>query len=219
MFRRIHKFDVQERNEAVEILIGSFLDSPIFVHAIPDPGIRKSALRYLFLASLNDAVKFGVVDVLEEERILSIFVYYPPRRYPPSFMRNLRALPSYLQLMRLSLKGVWRLYRAQRFFDAIRPNVPHCHALFLAATGNGKSGARLIRHSLATIDANKWPVYLETQDPRTTKLYSRFGSKVLQQKAPFPGAPMTWTMWRPSARVASFPRVDRLDPIGEKKLK
>jgi hypothetical protein len=199
IFRRIHAFEQESLNEAVDLLVHSFLDSPIFVYAMPDPIVREQALRYLFLATLMDAEKFGVVDVFEKEKIMSIFIYFPPGLYPPSAMRTLRVLPYYFQLMRVSLRGVWRLYKTQVFFDSVRPNAPHCHALFLASVGNGKYGARLIRHSLATIDSNKWAVYLETQDPRTTKLYSRFGSVVLLQRAPFFGAPVSWTMWRPPA--------------------
>jgi hypothetical protein len=113
MFRRIRKFDPEKRDQAVEILIGSFLESPIFVYAMPDIETRRLALYHLFLASLTDAERFGVIDVLyEDEKILSIFVYYPPEQYPPSFFRTLRVLPYYLKLMRVALRGVWRLYRA-----------------------------------------------------------------------------------------------------------
>jgi hypothetical protein len=41
------------------------------------------------------------------------------------------------------------------------------------------------------------PIYLETQEPRSMNLYSRFGFERLQDGIEtFPGGPLTWTMWR-----------------------
>jgi hypothetical protein len=195
-YRRIEKFSARELQEAAAMLVDIFFDSPIFLYAFPDRSERPKALRELFLASLKDAEENGIVDVIDADRLLSIFIYYPPNRYPMSTARAIRRLPHYLRLMTISLRGVWRLYKTQKFLDGIRPATPHCHALFLGAAGSGKYGALLIRKSLETIDANNWPVYLETQDPRTTKLYARYGSRVVAQQASEPGAPTTWTMWR-----------------------
>ncbi len=199
-YRRIMKFSPDELLEASAMLVDIFLESSIFQFAFPDRGKRRKALHKLFLASLKDAERFGIVDVLERGRLLSLFIYYPPGRYPMSAARVVRQLPHYLRLIAISLRGVWRLYQTQKFLDRIRPKTPHCHALFLGSEGSGKYGALLIRKSLETIDAHSWPIYLETQNPRTTKLYSRFGSKILTRQESAPGAPTTWTMWRePSA--------------------
>ena len=46
-------------------------------------------------------------------------------------------------------------------------------------------------------DQNGWPVYLETQERRSTKLYARLGLKMLQDGIEtLPDGPLTWTMWR-----------------------
>jgi hypothetical protein len=204
-YRRIEKFSRDELLEATAMLVDIFLESPIFLYAFPDRDKRKQALHALFLASLKDAERFGIVDVIEGERLLSLFIYYPPDRYPMSAARVLRQLPHYLRMTAISLRGAWRLYQTQKLLDSIRPKTPHCHALFLGSIGSGKYGALLIKKSLETIDAHNWPVYLETQDPRTTKLYSRFGSKILTPRKSAQGAPTTWTMWREPAA----------DPLGE----
>lgn len=195
-YRRIEKFKPDELLEAANMLVDIFLESPIFLHAFPDGGKRRKALHELFLASLKDAQEHGIIDVLEGKGFLSLFIYYPPGHYPMSAMRVLRRLPHYLTLLAISPTGVWRLSQTQKFFDRIRPRTPHCHALFLGSVGSGKYGAFLIKKSLETIDANHWPVYLETQDPRTTKLYARYGSRILTSEESTPGAPTTWTMWR-----------------------
>lgn len=185
------------------MLVDIFLESPIFAYAFPNLDKRKQALRELFLASLKDAEKFGVVDVLEGDRLLSLFIYYPPHGYPMSAARVMRCLPHYLRMAAIDWRAVWRLYQTQKLLDSVRPKTPHCHALFLGSVG-GKYGAVLIRKSLETIDANNWPVYLETQDPRTTKLYARFGSQVQTHSTEYAhGAPPTWTMWREPSREAA----------------
>ena len=180
--RRIEKFRPEELLEATALLEDIFLESPIFLYAFPDRDKRKRALHELFLASLKDAESFGIIDVIEGETLLSVFIYYPPDRYPMSAARVVRHLPHYLRMTAISLRGVWRLYQTQKFLDSIRPKTPHCHALFLGSVGSGKYGALLVKKSLENIDAHNWPVYLETQDPRTTKLYSRFGSKISRSR-------------------------------------
>jgi hypothetical protein len=198
--RRIEKFSPEELVKATALLVDIFLESPIFLYAFPDRDKRKQALHELFLASLKDAESFGIIDIIEGETLLSVFIYYPPDRYPMSVARVARHLSHYLRMTAISLRGVWRLYHTQKFLDSIRPKTPHCHALFLGSVGSGKYGALLVKKSLETIDAHNWPVYLETQDQRTTKLYSRFGSKIVMQQASAPGAPTTWTMWREPIR-------------------
>lgn len=200
-FRRIEKLTPDELLDATAMLVDIFLDGPLFLYAFPNQDDRKRALKELFLASLKDAEKFGIIEALEDEKLLSLFIYYPPNRYPMSIARVMRRLPHYLKLFAISLPGMWKLYLTQKFLDKVRPKTPHCHALFLGAVGNGKYGARLIRKALETIDANNWPVYLETQDPRTTRLYSRYGSKiVINGEEAAPGVPPTWTMWREPSR-------------------
>ncbi len=199
-FRRIVTFSPDELRRAADMLVGIFFESPIFLYAFPEPDARREALRALFLAALKDAGRHGIIDVIEADRLLSLFIYYPPGHYPMSAARMARLLPDYLRLASVSLRGVLRLYRTQKFLDGVRPKTPHCHALFLGAEGSGKYGAHLIRKSLETIDANHWPVYLETQDPRTTKLYARFGSRILTERRSAPDAPTTWTMWRDPVR-------------------
>lgn len=195
-FRRVGKFTPEELEDATAMLVDVFFESPIFLYAFADRSKRGRALRELFLASLKDAEEYGIIDAIEGQGFLSLFIYYPPNRYPMSSLRVMRRMPHYLKLMTISPLGVWRLFRTQAFLDEVRPKEPHCHALFLGSVGSGKYGALLIRKSLETIDANHWPVYLETQDPRTTKLYSRYGSRILLSRASDPGAPTTWTMWR-----------------------
>lgn len=196
-FRRVETFTSQELRDAAAMLVDIFFESPIFLYTFPEPDKRRKALQELFLASLKDAERFGIVDVIEREKFLSLFIYYPPRGYPMSASRVMRLLPHYARLFLMSARGVWRLYLTQKFLNRIRPTTPHCHALFLGAAGNGKYGALLIKKSLQYIDAKNWPVYLETQDPRTTKLYSRYGSRIVVDGVKSePAAPPTWTMWR-----------------------
>jgi hypothetical protein len=90
------KFSPHELLEATAMLVDIFRESPIFLYPFPNRDKRKQALHALFLASLKHAERFGIVDVIEGERLLSLFIYYPPDRYPMSAARVLRHLPHYL---------------------------------------------------------------------------------------------------------------------------
>lgn len=195
-YRRIERLNRDQRQELAEMLVEIFLENPVFLYAFPDEVRRQRGLLHLFLASMKDAENFGYIDVLEDDKIRSIFIYYPPFKYPMSIARVMRQIPHYLQLIGVSFRSVWRLYWLQKYLDKIRPQKAHCHALFLGSFGSARYGAILIRKSLQIIESNNWPVYLETQDARTTKLYSRFGANILTCQTAIPGAPCTWTMWR-----------------------
>jgi len=86
-----------------------------------------------------------------------------------------------------------------------RPKRPHCHGYFLGGRQGDHIGNVLIRRLFDDADALGMPVYLETQAPRTTKLYARIGFKMLEDGIEtIPGGPLTWTMWRePRLRSAN----------------
>jgi hypothetical protein len=186
-----------ERASATALLVESFFESPLFLFAFPEPDDRRFALRALFAALVEDALRFGRVEAAYADRIVGALLWYPPGAYPLPLSRELLGLPNYLRVLARCPLGVVKLYRAQAALDRLRPAEPHSHGYFLGGQTGMRTGAALSRRMLDEADAHHWPVYLETQDPRAVVLYRRLGCVVLQEGVEIlPGAPPTWTMWR-----------------------
>lgn len=189
----------QELGEAASILAAAFLDSPLFLMSFPSLSLRDRLLRRLFCAIIFDAVRHGRVEVAIRNEIVGLLVWYPPGAYPMSIWRILPQLRHYLVIALRSPRGVFRLFRAQRALERLRPSAPHCHGYFLGGLPGQTIGAALSRRVTAEADARQWPIYLETQSPRTRKLYQRLGFRPLRDVETLPGGPTTWTMWREPA--------------------
>ncbi|HEY1135577.1 MAG TPA: GNAT family N-acetyltransferase, partial [Nocardioides sp.] len=63
-------------------------------------------------------------------------------------------------------------------YDAARPTQPHWYLTDIAVGGDARGlgvGSALLRHRLATIDADGAAAYLESTSPTNRRLYERFG--------------------------------------------
>lgn len=186
-----------ELAEATGMLAHAFDDGPLFSLAFPHAETRRKILPILFATVLKDAVRYGRVEVAHNGKIVGMIVWYPPGRYPMSGMRILRQLPDYLRMLAASPLGLMKLSRAQSVLNRCRPAEPHCHGYFLGGRQGEHVGSVLIKRLFNAADENGWPVYLETQAPRSTKLYARLGFKMREDGIEtLPGGPPTWTMWR-----------------------
>lgn len=85
---------------------------------------------------------------------------------------------------------------------AFHPDAPHWYLSMIgvdpACQGRGL-GSAMLKHTLALIDAEGLPAYLESSNPKNTPLYERFGFSVIGQIQPadFPGLT---PMLRPARR-------------------
>lgn len=86
--------------------------------------------------------------------------------------------------------------------DAHHPDEPHWYLSMIgvdpARQGRGL-GSALLKHTLASIDADGAAAYLESSNPKNVPLYERFGFEVIGQIQPadFPGLT---PMFRPARR-------------------
>ncbi len=195
--RRVAKLSGAERADAVNMMAEAFHENPLFRWGFPELHIRGAVLRMFFAAALEDAMRFGRLEVAYKDEMVGCLIWYPPGAYPLPPLRILRGLPKYLGMLGSGPAGVFKLFRTQVMLDRLRPAAPHCHAYFLGARRCGPIGLALGRNFLREADANAWSVYLETQEPRTIALYSRLGFKTLAAEVVADiGGPKNWTMWR-----------------------
>ena len=187
------------------MLAYAFDEHPLFRLAFPKAASRSMILQTLFATFLKDAIRFGRVDVACSHKIVGMLIWYPPGCYPMSKSRILRLLPHYARLVAVSPVGLMKLFRAQTTLNGFRPKEPHCHGYFLGGRQGERVGTVLAKCLLNDADDKGWPIYLETQERRSVKLYARLGFKMLQDGIEtLPGGPLTWTMWR-APRVSTQP--------------
>lgn len=81
------------------------------------------------------------------------------------------------------------------------PSAPHAYLAFLgvasAAQGQG-IGSALLKQTLAGVDAQKLPAYLEATTERNVALYKRHGFEVMVEFDVPQGGPHFWCMLRPA---------------------
>jgi len=82
------------------MLAYAFDEHPLFRLAFPKAPSRSMILQTLFANVLEDAIRFGWVDVARSHRIVGMLILYPPGCYPMSKSRILRLLPHYARLLR-----------------------------------------------------------------------------------------------------------------------
>jgi hypothetical protein len=195
--RSITTFSAAELEQASAMLAHAFDDSPLLRLAFPQDRVRARAIRAMFSSVLRDAVRFGRIEIAYHDRIVGMLIWYPPGRYPVPAWRMMRLIPDYARMVLAGPAGLLKLLRAQLTLNRLRPAAPHCHGYFLGGRQGDHVGGALIKRLFEEADAIGAPVYLETQEPRSTKLYARLGFTMLKDGIEtLPGGPLTWTMWR-----------------------
>jgi hypothetical protein len=195
--RRATTMSAAELHEAATMLASVFDSSPLFRAAFPRPAVRSKLVAILFTSVLKDAVRCGQVELAYNGSIVGALVWYPPGRYPLSLFRILRLMPDYARMAVAAPVGLFKLFRAHRMLNRVRPGEPHCHGYFLGGRHGEQVGGILAKILLNEADARSWPLYLETQERRSAKWYTRLGFRMLQDGVEaWPGGPLTWTMWR-----------------------
>lgn len=202
-------------DETVALLVDAFHDSPLFVTAFPSEPPRERVLRMLFDALVDDTARFGGLHIAScDAVIVGALLWYGPGAYPMTLSRILRQLPRFLAIAATSPRGLLELRRAQQAFELRRPKEPHAQACWLAGRAGERVGVQLARALMREADNNDWSIYLETQNERTMSFYRRMGCELIADGFEcFPGAPLTWTMWRqPGAGLARNRRCQDIAP-------
>jgi len=83
--------------------------------------------------------------------------------------------------------------------DSLHPREPHWYLATLGTDprfqGTGV-GSALLASTLARVDEEGTPAYLESSKARNVPLYARFGFEVIEELRSKAGRPPMWRMWR-----------------------
>jgi ribosomal protein S18 acetylase RimI-like enzyme len=196
----VRTLSVPDISRASAMLAHTFEESPLFRCAFSDPGRRRRASNAIFRAAVKDGLRFGRVFLARNPEIVGALITYGPGGYPLSVFRKIRQIPEYARVATADLRGFVRIVRAQATVEKLHPSEPHLYVYFVGvARGEQRRGVgrALAKFFLSEADADRLPIYGETQERSNAEWYKRLGCRILREGVPmYRGGPPTWTMWR-----------------------
>ncbi len=129
---------------------------------------------------------------------------------PPSGLSALKTRPSQMLFMLprlIRLTGFSRMTRAMATGEAMEkhhpPEPPHWYLFFVGVTSTARGkglGSAILEATLKTVDADAMPAYLDNSNEKNTRLYERYGFRIISEYRPRKDAPPFWGMWRDAAK-------------------
>ncbi len=184
-----------EADVVVSLLVSAFHDDPVWRWAFPDPALRAEQHRRLWGLFVAGALRYPWVWLTPGDTATALWI--PPHGTEFSTEQEAALEPLLQELLGT---GADRVLQVFELFDEAHPHdVPH-YFLDLLGThvdhrGQGL-GLGLLAHTLARIDEEGMPAYLEASNPGNVSLYRRYGfSPIGSFRVPDDG-PQVVTMWR-----------------------
>lgn len=180
------------------IITLSFADDPVWGHAFP-PELGEDGRRAIWRLDLGIAMRLGWTWLSAGNEAAAVWV--PPGQSEFDGPGE----EAYLALLAARLgQDAHRVAELLERFEASHPrDEPHYYLSLLGThpdhRGHGH-GMRLLADTLALIDREGMPAYLESTNPANNRRYERVGFQVTGGFEGYvPGSVVT-TMWRPARR-------------------
>ena len=197
------RLDRRTLDEASVLGARSFYDDPFFVHLSDEPRLRvRGLILYLrnHLAVLGDAATVtGARD--EAGTLVGVCAWQRPGTYPLSGWRQAREMAGALRALIPRPPSLLIGLRYVTAMERAHPRDEHWYLTLLAVDPMAWRlgiGTALLEPSLASIDQEGLPCYLETQKEANLAYYRRFGFDLTERLTPSPGGPPLFTMTRPA---------------------
>ena len=179
-----------------ELLVDAFANDLMWGSswAFPDPVTRREQRSAVFRILVEGALRYPWVWLTSGTTAASLWI--PPRGSDLSAQQETTLTTVLAEFQPATLD---RINAGFELIAAARPRAEHYYLTLLgsAPTVAGQGiGLRLLRHTLALIDAAGAPAYLEAADD-LVPLYERFGFAVVEAFV-LPDGPSVNTMWRPA---------------------
>ena len=176
--------------------MGAFYDDPLWAWAFPDPEARRDQHGQLWRLFVEGAARFPNSWFSADHNAVAIWV--PPGGSELSETQEARFEPMMSEL--LDSEGVRRVAALAEAFDQAHPHDVDHYFLTLLGTDpahRGKGiGLKLLSDTLAMVDADGMPAYLEASNPANVALYARYGFRPHSVFIAPADGPEVTTMWR-----------------------
>ncbi len=191
--------------EAGAMMGRAFADDATRLAMFPDPRTQAELIRLSFQMGIRQALLDGaVVDTTPS--LSAVAVWFPPgKKTGPSLrsiVANARLSIRFARLARLSgfRRAMGVLLRYERRRSRLMPG-PHWYLEMLGVEPSKQRfglGAVLVRHGLRRADADRVPVFVETETAVNAAFYAKLGFETLEL-SPAENDPLgipTWCMVR-----------------------
>lgn len=183
----------------IDVLTAAFGDEPLLNWWLKQGPAKERARRGFF----EHAVQGGVHPKAEFWRAGAdaAAIWTPPgaTAFDLSPLRTLMVLPRLMSIA--GRRGLARALELGALLTAQHPPMPHAHLVFLGVRPDRQGqglGSAILKRTLAEVDAQHLPAYLETATDANVRLYQRYGFDVSAELRCPPDGPVFWTMLRPA---------------------
>jgi ribosomal protein S18 acetylase RimI-like enzyme len=166
---------------------------------VPDPNRRMKILTAVFAITVEHALEYGHVDMLDREGFpgaaTGAAVWFAHEGPPIPEPRDYDA-----RLQHAAGEYVDRFHRLDDLFEAHHPGMEHDYLALLAAQPTGRGiGTSLLEHHHAHLDRAGLPAYLEAASSQSRALYQRHGYEACGEPFELPNGATFYPMQRPPA--------------------
>lgn len=187
----------EDAPRVVEILVGAFFNDPTWAWLFPDPHHRTEQFRRVWGHFVQGALRYPSVWLNAGGTATAVWIPPGGTEFTPEQEAQWEPL-----LIELLGGGAARVLDALAAFDDAHPHGEDHYYLTLLGTDpshRGKGlGLALLDDTLAVVDQDNKPAYLEASNPVNVALYARYGFRPYRTFA-LPGGPQVTTMWREPA--------------------
>jgi ribosomal protein S18 acetylase RimI-like enzyme len=181
----------------VAVLTAAFHDDPLMTWAFPDPDVRPRRLSGLWTFMAGDGyIPRGAATLVPGGDGAALWAAPGDLLDEDFWSANIG------RFVELVEGDVERLSPISAAMDANHPHDRehwYLMAIGVSPAAQGRRlGSALLAHTLAQVDADRAPAYLEATTPRSRALYGRFGFETITQ-VDIEGGPPMWPMWREPA--------------------
>jgi GNAT superfamily N-acetyltransferase len=186
---------------AVEVLARAFYADPVWSWAFPDPERRLGQHRAVWGLVAKAALSYETAWLTGDCAAVALWIPPGKPELRPEDEERLESL-----LVELLGDGAVRVLETFERFEAAHPTAePHYYLSLLGTNPDQRGrglGMGLLAATLARIDAEGAPAFLESSNPVNTPRYEGLGFAVCGEFELPEGGPSVTQMWREPARSA-----------------
>jgi hypothetical protein len=191
----VRRHDDERVARVVDILVEAFYADPLWSWAFPDPLRRRAQHRWLWGLSVQGALRYPWVRLDAVEAACAVWIPPGGTELTDEAMATFER-----RLAELAGDSSDRVHEALELLEHAHPEgEPHYYLSLLGTDprqlGHGY-GLGLLGASVALIDEERMPAYLEASNPANVPLYERYGFAVHSSFTLSDGGPEVFTMWR-----------------------
>jgi len=176
-----------------QTLARAFHDDPLMCHFLSDPASRPQKMPRIFKLLLKLGIGYGACQVTSGYEAATF--WRPPNQWHVPFWQYITNGP---ELIGVFGANALRVMSTMDMVEKIHPKTPHWYLQVIgtdpAKQGKG-FGSLIMRHQLATVDAQGMPAYLESSKESNIPIYKSFGFEVTGEIR-IPNGPVLYPMWR-----------------------